>query len=201
MNQNKIILFIIASVAILLIFYFVIWSPNIAKIKNAQKEINVKRTQLVQLKKDVESWPKTATREKLEEYENRLEYLFSLVPSREEVPGLLDSIQEHGLSSDNLQFLSLTKNIKDADNKMNAPQNDYFRDSYVLTVNGSYPAIAKFIHELEQTERLINIDSILLSGQSNTTKYSSRSANTQTAKTRSGGVEATITLSIFYTGA
>jgi len=201
MNQNKLIFLIISSVAVFLIFYFAIWSPNIGKIQKTQKEINKKRMELAQLKKDVESWPKTATREKLEEYEERLKYLFSLVPSKEEVPGLLDRIQEHGLSSANLQFLSLTKSTKSADNKVNASENDYFRDAYVLTVNGSYFAIVKFIYELEQAERLININNISFIGQNNTAQYSSYSPNARTFKTRPGDVEATITLSIFYTGA
>lgn len=201
MNQNRLILFIISSVGVFLIFYFVIWSPNISKIRKTQKEINEKRTELALLKTDVESWPKTATREKLEEYEERLQYLFSLVPAKEEVPGLLDRIQEHGLSSRDLQFLSLTKSAKNADNRVNGTENNYFRDSYVLSINSSYFAIVKFIHELEQAERLINIDSISLSGQNNMAKYSSYGAGARTPETRSGDVEATITLSIFYTGA
>jgi len=199
MNQNKLIVFIIISVVIFVAFYFLVWSPNIAKIGKIQKDIDKKRAELAQLKMDVESWPKTATREKLEDYENRLEYLFDLVPSKEEVPGLLDRIQEHGLSSANLQFLSLTGSGKNADNK-NTQENDYFQDSYILTVSGSYFAIVKFLNELERAERLINVDSISLRGQNDTSGRSSQSAGARGGTSRKGDVEAIITLSIFYTG-
>jgi len=198
MNQNKLILIIIC-VVIFVAFYLVFWSPNINKIKRIQGNIDKKRIDLAQLKKDVESWPKTATRERLEKYAKRLEYLFELVPSKEEVPGLLDRIQEHGLSSANLQFLSLTKSAKNADNS-NIQTTDYFQDSYILMVSGSYFAIVKFLYELERAERLINVDSISLRGQDDTTEHSSRSTGSRRDSSRKGDVEVTITLSIFYTG-
>lgn len=192
MTQKRWLILAGSWVVVFVGFYLFVWRPNISDIRQTQRKIRAAEVQLNQLMRDVATWPATATRDKMENYEKRLEHLFSLVPLAEEVSQLLEQIEEEGIQQAELKLVSLEHELVE-----NAPsavptsgtstqevaklQNK--KETYKLIVEGDYEALVQFLYQLENAPRLINVHTLSIK-----------------RVVESDMVQVTLTLDIFHTG-
>jgi len=154
---------------VFLAFFFLFWQPKLSDVRRYQRELRDKQAELIQLERDASDWPDTVTREMLEQYEEKLERLWSLIPSEEEIAVLLDEIQTHARAAD-LEILSLTRSVR-ADSQLastkSASGNDkpktesepskYVRVPYKISLGGGYSGVVRFLRRLEDSERLVSV--------------------------------------------
>jgi Tfp pilus assembly protein PilO len=169
-------LFVLISFFLLvfLAFFFLLWRPKLTDLRRYQRELRDKQAELVQLERDAQDWPDTITREMLEQYEDKLERLWSLIPSEEEVSVLLDEIQTHARSSD-LEILSLTRSSTSGGTSSRSARSGtaasgnpkaagepsrYVRVPYKISLGGGYSGLVKFMRRLEDSERLVTVTSM-----------------------------------------
>ncbi len=194
MTQKRWLILAGAWILVFAGFYLLIWQPNINDIKAVQGKIRIADRQLKQLIRDVETWPSTVTRPKMESYEQRLQYLFSLVPSAEEVPQILDQIEQRGVQEADLKFISLEHDLDASKDELAAlrgttidsemsPLQSRKKEFYILTVEGQYANLIQFLHQLEAAPRLINVS-----------EFTIRRIE------ESDDIEAILMLNIFHTG-
>jgi Tfp pilus assembly protein PilO len=157
---------------VFLTFFFLFWRPRLTDVRRYQRELRDKQAELIQLERDAQDWPDTITREMLEQYEDKLERLWSLIPSEEEVSVLLDEIQTHAKSA-NLEILSLARSSTPAGTSSRSARSTatasakskkaadepsrYIRVPYKISLGGGYSGLVRFLRRLEDSERLVTV--------------------------------------------
>lgn len=188
-------------------YYLLFWHTSIAAIKETKAEIANKEQEWNQVQLDLKMWPKTVTREKMAEYEEGLKLMLGLIPTEEQIPAFLDQLQRDGVEKARLSitWLSVVPKKEESQKPKPAPaaktqapgkegeksqapaqeqKPEYDKATYQLRANGSFMNLISFLNDLESGKRLVSIDGIKL--------------NTLTDPKKQG-VEAEITLSVFYT--
>ena len=171
-------------------FYLFFWRPHIASLKEFQSQVERSQKQVDQLKKDKEAYPKTITEESLQKVEENLRYVFTKIPTKEEIPAILNQIRAY--SSQNAD-LDITKISNVTQEHRKAPSTSGLvnltpKMTYRITANGNSPDIIRFLYKLESGERLITIESFALH----------RSSGNHTDSENSRRVSMEVTLNIFY---
>lgn len=147
----------------LIAFYFFFWNPSISSIKKTQEEMRLKQKDLTQIKKDVETWPKTKTRESLQKAEEEFQKLIDKVPPEEDIPGILEHIRKYGVTKAHLNISGITnitgeKTIYSPDEK--SKQSTHAKVTYTLVADGTFFDVIRFLSGLEAAERLILIEEL-----------------------------------------
>jgi len=170
-DVKKLFVLISFFLLVFLAFFFLLWRPKLTDLRRYQRELRDKQAELVQLERDAQDWPDTITREMLEQYEDKLERLWSLIPSEEEISVLLDEIQTHARSAD-LEILSLTRSSTPTgassqparsaagEPKAAGEASRYIRVPYKISLGGGYSGLVKFLRRLEDSERLVTVTSM-----------------------------------------
>lgn len=191
-------------IIVIICYYFLFWHPNMEDIQNTKKSIAAKEEQWHKVQLDLKMWPRTATREKMAEYKEKLQLLLNLIPTQEQIPTFLDQLQRDGIEKSHLNiinFSALPK--KEAAEKPKSPpgsaQNQtqegeeakktekpkYDRATYKLIANGSFINLLSFLNDLESGNRLVSIDELKL--------------NSSSVDPKKPGVDVETDLSVFYT--
>jgi Tfp pilus assembly protein PilO len=148
--------------------------------------MNLNQKVLNQIKKDVETWPKTITAEKLKEAEEELQALFAKIPPEEDIPGILEYIRKYGATEAHLNIVGIT-NITESETKqkpeVEKEESTYAKVTYKLTADGSFLDVIRFLRGLEAAERLIAIEDLNIKRGS---------------EEKESSVNAEVTLSLFY---
>ena len=147
----------------LIAFYFFFWNPSISSIKKTQGEMRLKQKDLTQIKKDVETWPKTKTRESLQKAEEELQKLIDKIPPEEDIPGILEHIRKYGVTKAHLNIAGITnitgeKTIYSPDEE--SKQSTHAKVTYTLVADGTFFDVIRFLSGLEAAERLILIEEL-----------------------------------------
>ena len=197
---------ILCGVVILLVlgYYLLYWQPNMSSIRRLKADVANQEKEWKQVQVDLNTWPKTITREKIAEYEEGLKLFLSLIPTKEQIPEFLDQLQKDGVEKARLSITWLSAIPKkegqqkpkpppvetqaqdkgDAKAATQPTKLEYEKATYQLSVSGNFMNLLSFLNDLESGKRLVSIDNIRLKTSTDVKKPS---------------VETEITLSVFYT--
>ena len=171
-------------------FYLFFWRPRIVSLKEFQSRIERSQKQVDQLKKDKEAYPKTITEESLQKVEENLRYVFTKIPTKEEIPAILNQIRAYSSQNADLDITQIS-NVTQAQRRATPTSglaNLTPKMTYRITANGNSADIIRFLYKLESGERLITIESFALN----------RSSGDHTDSENSQRVNMEATLNIFY---
>lgn len=137
-------------VAILLLDYFLFYSPRSDEISRLAQEIETQRGERDKKKKEVANIPKL--KEQMRQLDGRLKEAVAQLPDRKEIPDLLSSIsnkvKESGLEI--LIFRPRAENLQDF----------YAEIPVDIVVRGGYHDVVTFFDEVGRLNRLVNIGNI-----------------------------------------
>ena len=151
-RQQKIGILAGLIVAILLLDYFLFYSPRSDEISKLTQEVENQRNERDKKKKEAANIPKL--KEQMARLDGRLKEAVAQLPDRKEIPDLLSSIsnkvKESGL--DILIFRPRAENI----------QEFYAEIPVDIVVRGGFHNVATFFDEVGRFNRLVNIANIEL---------------------------------------
>ena len=151
-RQQKIGILAGLIVAILLLDYFLFYSPRSDEISKLTQEVESQRNERDKKKKEAANIPKL--KEQMAQLDGRLKEAVAQLPDRKEIPDLLSSIsnkvRESGL--DILIFRPRAENI----------QEFYAEIPVDIVVRGGFHNVATFFDEVGRLNRLVNIANIEL---------------------------------------
>ena len=151
-RQQKIGVLAGLIVAILLLDYFLFYSPRSDEISKLTQEVESQRNERDKKKKEAANIPKL--KEQMARLDGRLKEAVAQLPDRKEIPDLLSSIsnkvKESGL--DILIFRPRAENI----------QEFYAEIPVDIVVRGGFHNVAAFFDEVGRFNRLVNIANIEL---------------------------------------
>ena len=151
-RQQKIGVLAGLIVAILLLDYFLFYSPRSDEISKLTQEVENQRNERDKKKKEAANIPKL--KEQMAQLDGRLKEAVAQLPDRKEIPDLLSSIsnkvKESGL--DILIFRPRAENI----------QEFYAEIPVDIVVRGGFHNVATFFDEVGRLNRLVNIANIEL---------------------------------------
>jgi len=151
-RQQKIGVLAGLIVAILLLDYFLFYSPRSDEISKLTQEVENQRNERDKKKKEAANIPKL--KEQMAQLDGRLKEAVAQLPDRKEIPDLLSSIsnkvRESGL--DILIFRPRAENI----------QEFYAEIPVDIVVRGGFHNVATFFDEVGRFNRLVNIANIEL---------------------------------------
>jgi len=151
-RQQKIGVLAGLVVAILLLDYFLFYSPRSDEISKLTQEVENQRNERDKKKKEAANIPKL--KEQMAQLDGRLKEAVAQLPDRKEIPDLLSSIsnkvKESGL--DILIFRPRAENI----------QEFYAEIPVDIVVRGGFHNVATFFDEVGRFNRLVNIANIEL---------------------------------------
>jgi len=151
-RQQKIGVLAGLIVAILLLDYFLFYSPRSDEISKLTQEVENQRNERDKKKKEAANIPKL--KEQMARLDGRLKEAVAQLPDRKEIPDLLSSIsnkvKESGL--DILIFRPRAENI----------QEFYAEIPVDIVVRGGFHNVATFFDEVGRFNRLVNIANIEL---------------------------------------
>ena len=151
-RQQKIGVLAGLVVAILLLDYFLFYSPRSDEISKLTQEVESQRNERDKKKKEAANIPKL--KEQMARLDGRLKEAVAQLPDRKEIPDLLSSIsnkvRESGL--DILIFRPRAENI----------QEFYAEIPVDIVVRGGFHNVATFFDEVGRLNRLVNIANIEL---------------------------------------
>ena len=151
-RQQKIGVLAGLVVAILLLDYFLFYSPRSDEISKLTQEVESQRNERDKKKKEAANIPKL--KEQMARLDGRLKEAVAQLPDRKEIPDLLSSIsnkvKESGL--DILIFRPRAENI----------QEFYAEIPVDIVVRGGFHNVATFFDEVGRLNRLVNIANIEL---------------------------------------
>lgn len=137
-------------VAILLLDYFLFYSPRSDEISRLAQEIETQRGERDKKKKEVANIPKL--KEQMRQLDGRLKEAVAQLPDRKEIPDLLSSIsnkvRESGLEI--LIFRPRAESLQDF----------YAEIPVDIVVRGGYHDVVTFFDEVGRLSRLVNIGNI-----------------------------------------
>ncbi len=145
-------------------FFFLLWRPKFAELRDYQLDLSRKETERLQLEQDVKDWPEAFSQETMARYESELEQLWQLVPSEEETAMLLDEIELRARNA-RLEILALTrvpspKTTFEVSQPKAKERTQYVAVPYRLSLGGGYFGLVRFLRDLEDSNRLVNVTSI-----------------------------------------
>lgn len=150
--MNKQIVIIVSFCLILLLGIGLVW-PRYQELKFLEQKIERKTAEVLKREKDLGHLKKTA--QTLENYQTQLAKVDSALPSNPELSALFDFIQKTGAQS-GLVLKSISYNPPQP-----FPGSEDFKETEAsLAVSGVYPSFKNFLSVLEQSARLIEIESI-----------------------------------------
>ena len=151
-RQQKIGILAGLIVAILLLDYFLFYSPRSDEISKLTQEVESQRNERDKKKKEAANIPKL--KEQMRQLDGMLKEAVAQLPDRKEIPDLLSSIsnkvKESGL--DILIFRPRAENI----------QEFYAEIPVDIVVRGGFHNVATFFDEVGRFNRLVNIANIEL---------------------------------------
>ncbi|MCI5130205.1 MAG: pilus assembly protein PilO [Candidatus Electrothrix sp. EH2] len=141
-------------IALIVLFYFFVLSPNVEKIKQLEKE-------KVSLQADVDKAKKAADnveqhKKELKEVEQKFEKISIVLPKTKEIPALLTGISDHGTSA-GLDFNSFKPGNE-------TPKDFYAEIPISIQITGPYHNVGFFLDQVSKLERIVTVKDIDMSG-------------------------------------
>lgn len=164
-DTKKILILVTIFLVLFLSFFFVFWRPGYSSLRQHQTDLSNKEAELIQLERDAKDWPDSITRGKLGQYENELDRLWELIPTKERVAMLLDEIESLAKAS-NLEIYSLARIQEQGNRSLRNPaeadpqakkEPEYVRIPYKISLGGDYSGLLRFLRRLEDSRRLVTV--------------------------------------------
>ena len=145
-----------------IIAFFLLW-PEISKYSDFGLKIKAKDLELKNQEKYFSQI--SDLNEKLKGYQPELDKIDSAIPSEPSVPSLLDFIQgisaQSGLIFNKLSSFSITALKKPTNAEEQTTLTERLKEiSIAFEVSGSYSALKNFLSKIEESSRLVEVDSI-----------------------------------------
>jgi type IV pilus assembly protein PilO len=150
---QRILIFSVVFIAIIVIFIFLLYKPKLAEISKLDEQLKALEKKLVVAKKnaaDLEMFQK-----KMREAEVQFKEAMKALPEREEIPSLLTSISRSGQDV-GLEFLLFQP-------KSEVRKEFYAEIPVAMNVKGGYHDLALFFDKVARLSRIVNINNISMS--------------------------------------
>lgn len=162
-KKQKIVLYVLLGVAILVGYYYLYYSPVKANINALRKEKvalegKIKEQRIIA--KDLPTFKKEVAK-----LEIQLNKLLEQLPNSSEIPKLLRTVSDVGKAS-GLEFLKFAP-------KGESPREFYAEIPVEISVNGGFHDFGMFLDKVSRLSRIVNVSDVLFntptqsSGQSN----------------------------------
>jgi len=140
-------------------FYFGFWRPRLERLKQLQGQMVTQQSVINQLKRDVETYPKTITAETLGAVEEDLEKLIARIPAKEELPAVLKQIRQTAQHSglEIIAITSVSQQQKRENQTLTIPSL-----TYQVTAEGDARNVLELFHSLEGGVRLVAVEEFSL---------------------------------------
>ncbi|MCZ6676880.1 MAG: type 4a pilus biogenesis protein PilO [Candidatus Poribacteria bacterium] len=161
MGLKKVLIYTGIWAAIMIGFYVGFWRPRITNLKKTQNHVMMQQAVINQLKRDIESYPKTITAEALKEVEENLGLLFARIPAKEAIPEILKQIRQYSVKSKGLTVTGITS-VKGSVRSKEPQDSSIPKVTYQIRAEGNTRDIIQFLYELESGIRLISIRDLKL---------------------------------------
>jgi type IV pilus assembly protein PilO len=147
---QKVLIFVLINLILVLLFYWYVYSPNEKKIANHSKNLQNLEVKLAESKAIAQDLPKF--RAEVEELDAELAVALKLLPNKSEIPALLKKVSNLGTKV-GLEF------------SVFRPSNDIIKGFYAeipvdIEVSGGYHEIAQFFDHVGKLQRIVNIKNI-----------------------------------------
>ena len=148
-KNERIILFVIAALGILIGYYYLL-TPQIARISLLRKNITQKKAEIQKAKIMISKKPQLerefqTVQELIEEYQKRM-------PGEDKIPNFLSSLTDIA-NEHKVKLMS----IDPGKLKTSGKANIYTEYPIALGIKGGYHQIARFVNKLENLERFVKI--------------------------------------------
>ena len=160
MGKKKVLAYAGVWGIVMIGFYLGFWRPRIINLNTAQSEMATQEAVIKQLRKDIETYPKTITAKILKEVEGDLDQLFARIPAKEELPAMLNQVRDYSVKGAKLKVISINSVALKPGRE---PQHKAIPSlAYQITVEGNTRDVIRFMYELENGVRLIAVDNFMI---------------------------------------
>jgi len=149
-KQQKIAFAALIIVLPLVLFYFLLYSPEAEDIRKLQQSETTLKNELASLKEQTRDLAKF--RQEKKRAEEQFAAISMLLPDKKEIPSLLTNISGLGTSS-GLDFLSFRP-------KGEIPKQFYAEIPVEIQVHGQYHNVGHFLDQISKLHRIVNISDI-----------------------------------------
>ncbi|MHB1350518.1 MAG: pilus assembly protein PilO [Desulfobulbus sp.] len=153
-NKIKIAIAVVLIIAPIVLFYFLMYSPNVKKIKGLETTKGKLNTEIATAKKAAAELDKVKA--SIAETEALFKETATLLPKDKEIPALLRNISDLGKGA-GLDFLS----FKPAPE---VPKDFYAEIPIDIQINGPYHNMGYFLDQISKLERIVTVDNIQMGG-------------------------------------
>ncbi|MCI5227303.1 MAG: pilus assembly protein PilO [Candidatus Electrothrix sp. AX2] len=151
-QKIKLLLPVVAIIGLLAGFYFLILAPKLEEIKTLEKKKVSLQAEVDKAEKEADNLEKNKA--ELKEAEQQFEAISVVLPKTKEIPTLLTSISDHGISA-GLDFNSFTPGSE-------TPKEFYAEIPISIQVNGPYHNVGYFLYQVSKLERIVTVKNITM---------------------------------------
>ena len=166
--KKEIILILIFAIFFSLAF-FVLW-PSYTKVLSLKKEISVLKGEITEFEKYIENLEKN--KKELEEKKNLFSKIESALPEKEDLPEILNYLQNTA-SASGLLLSDFSFSVEKREGTEEFPK-PYQEIKINLSLLGDYPSLKNFVSKIEKSSRLFEIESIEFSVEKESGKITMR---------------------------
>ncbi|MCI5135704.1 MAG: pilus assembly protein PilO [Candidatus Electrothrix sp. AW2] len=154
-QKVKLVLPVVVVIALLAGFYFLILAPKLEEIKKLEKDKVSLQAEVDRAEKEADNLEKNKA--ELKKAEQQFEAISVVLPRTKEIPALLTSISDHGISA-GLDFNSFTPGSE-------TPKEFYAEIPISIQVNGPYHNVGYFLYQVSKLERIVTVKNITMGSQ------------------------------------
>ncbi|MDH3327648.1 MAG: type 4a pilus biogenesis protein PilO [Desulfobulbaceae bacterium] len=153
-NKVKGIIFVVACLAPVALFYFLFYSPNVKKIDGLTKKKALLVAEVSKARKAENELIKIKA--EIAKTEELFKNTATVLPKSKEIPALLRNISDLGKGS-GLDFLSFKPGAE-------VPKDFYAEIPVDITIKGPYHNLGYFLDQVSKLERIVTVNNISLGG-------------------------------------
>lgn len=151
-NKNKIILLIGSLILPAVLCFFFLFKPQMEKIDNLEKQVNVAKEELNKARKAALDLPKY--QKEFDNTQKIFDDMAMLLPKSQEIPNLLRNISDLGKTA-GLDFLTFTPGQE-------TPKDFYAEIPIEITIKGPYHNMGSFLDKVSKLERIVTVNNITM---------------------------------------
>ena len=153
-NKIKAVIFIVAGLVPIALFYFFLYSPNVKKIDGLNKQKATLVAEVAKAKKAESELIKIKA--EIAKTEELFKNTAIVLPKTKEIPVLLRNISDLGKRA-GLDFLTFVPGAE-------IPKDFYAEIPVDITIKGPYHNLGYFLDQVSKLERIVSVNNISLGG-------------------------------------
>ena len=151
-QKTKILLIAACLLLPALICFFLFYKPQMEKIENLEKQVNVAKEELNKARKAALDLPKY--QKEFDDTQKVFDEMAVLLPKSQEIPNLLRNISDLGKIA-GLDFLTFTPGPE-------VPKDFYAEIPIEITIKGPYHNMGSFLDKVSKLERIVTVNNITM---------------------------------------